>query len=315
MDKKATALANELGLLDLSQALRFPRFFEVETVNACNARCAMCTIADWKKRDSYLMSDEVWKKFISEIKQYADWIDRVNVSRDGEPLLDRKLEQKIRSLKKANIRYVTFATNASLLNKERALSLLDSGLDDIMFSVDAARQETFERIRKGLKFDQVVNNCLNFIKIRNDKRYKTTVRVRMVLQDKNRDELKEWFDYWKAQVAIQDRVYAKPAHSWGNQLKGYTGITKSLKKKEYDSQPCVSLWSTMVIKVNGDVPLCPVDFKCKFRMGNIAEDSIREIWNSKLLNEARDKLIFGQRNKLVLCRRCWLWDRSTVIRK
>jgi len=26
--------------------LAFPRYFEIETVNACNARCTMCTIDD-----------------------------------------------------------------------------------------------------------------------------------------------------------------------------------------------------------------------------------------------------------------------------
>ncbi len=30
--------------------LSFPRYIEVETVNACNARCPMCTIQDWERR-------------------------------------------------------------------------------------------------------------------------------------------------------------------------------------------------------------------------------------------------------------------------
>ena len=27
--------------------LEFPKYIEIETVNACNARCPMCTINDW----------------------------------------------------------------------------------------------------------------------------------------------------------------------------------------------------------------------------------------------------------------------------
>jgi len=129
------------------------------------------------------MTNGLWNKFLDEVKDYASWIDRVNVSRDGEPLLDLHLEDKIRGLKKNTIRFVTLATNASLLSADRARLLLDSGLDDIMFSVDAVKKETFEKIRIGLKFEEVVKNCINFLKLRDAGGYKTTVRVRMVLQD------------------------------------------------------------------------------------------------------------------------------------
>ena len=43
-----------LGRIDkdskINDLLRFPRFFEIETVNACNARCPMCTIDDWQRK-------------------------------------------------------------------------------------------------------------------------------------------------------------------------------------------------------------------------------------------------------------------------
>ena len=29
--------------------LEFPKYIEIETVNACNARCPMCTINDWER--------------------------------------------------------------------------------------------------------------------------------------------------------------------------------------------------------------------------------------------------------------------------
>ena len=29
--------------------IRFPRYIEIETVHACNAKCDMCTINDWQR--------------------------------------------------------------------------------------------------------------------------------------------------------------------------------------------------------------------------------------------------------------------------
>jgi radical SAM protein with 4Fe4S-binding SPASM domain len=108
-------------------------------------------------------------------------------------------------------------------------------------------------------------------------------------------------------------VYAKPAHSWGNQLKAYQGITNKISKRDYSQRMCISPWSTMVVKVNGDVPLCPMDFKCTKRMGNINESSVRKIWNSDGLILIRKRLMAGKRNSIALCKNCYLWDKDTII--
>lgn len=316
LTSEITKLKSELGVDDLSDMLFFPKFFEVETVNACNASCIMCTINDWEKKKSYLMSDSIWKIFINEIKDYVQWINRVNLSRDGEPLLDKKLESKIKDLKKINIRFVTFATNASMLDKERIFSILDSGVDDIMFSIDGHTKETYERIRKGLNYEKVRDNCINFIKIRDEKNSKITIRIRMVLQNENEKELYDWMRFWKSKLRDGDRVYAKPVHSWGNQLKGHRQIANnisSVKVKDYVSISCISPWSTMIVKINGNIPLCPVDYKCQFMMGNIEKTTIKKIWNSEGFNMVRKKLLSGNRNEISLCKDCWLWDRNTII--
>ena len=46
--------------------LEFPKYIEIETVNACNARCPMCTINDWE-RNYPIMKDDVWNKISDDI--------------------------------------------------------------------------------------------------------------------------------------------------------------------------------------------------------------------------------------------------------
>ena len=79
-------------------AASFPRYFEIETVNACNARCPMCTIDDWDRRDG-LMKDALFEKIAAEIGDHADVVKRVSLYRDGEPLLDKKLSAKTALIK------------------------------------------------------------------------------------------------------------------------------------------------------------------------------------------------------------------------
>ena len=76
------------------ELLAFPIHFEIETINACNARCPMCTIDEWNK-DEKMMSDELFKKIVEEIAQHKDTVKRVNLYRDGEPLLDKSCRTEL----------------------------------------------------------------------------------------------------------------------------------------------------------------------------------------------------------------------------
>jgi putative metalloenzyme radical SAM/SPASM domain maturase len=69
----------------------------------------------------------------------------------GEPLLHPELEEFIRRAKRGlpDDAWVGFQTNGLLLNRERALSLVEAGLSRICLSIDAISQDTFRNIREG----------------------------------------------------------------------------------------------------------------------------------------------------------------------
>jgi len=303
-EKELRSLATRLGLKDLSEASFFPKYFEVETIRACNARCRMCTVWKWQDKNGQ-MADSLFSKILGEIAGYAKWIDGVCLSRNGEPLLDNDLSEKIRKLKACGIRRVTFSTNASLMDEAKSISLIESGLDEIMFSVDGITKKTFESIRRGLNFERVMENCLNFITLRNDRGTKPRIRARMVLQKENRREEGVWKDFWLARLSKQDEVSSKPVHSWGGQLSNY----EEPYNTERDSRlPCISPWSTMVIHFDGKVPLCGCDFNNKILMGDLSKSSIKEIFESENFIKVRKIHASGKRDDIPLCRGCHIWN-------
>ena len=98
------------------QLLKFPPYLEIETVNACNARCPMCTIADWE-RGYQPMTDKLYGKIATEVIEHAGDIKRVSLYRDGEPLIDKKLPARIAMLKDGGVQNLCISTNVSLLNE------------------------------------------------------------------------------------------------------------------------------------------------------------------------------------------------------
>ena len=263
-----------------ANAAFFPKYFEIETINACNARCKMCTITDWNKQDSVIMSDFLFEKFVNEVSGYSHWVETVSLNKHGEPTLDKKLSQRVKMLKDVGIKKTTFATNGQLLKPELIEKLLDAGLDDIMISLDGVTKETFEAIRGRLNYDVVLQNTLGLIRIRDQRKSDMTIRVRMVLMDENRHELNGWLDFWKSKLTARDQIYAKPVHTWGNQW----GKESLEKIQKYAAIPCQYLFTSMVIQVDGKVPLCAVDYNTKYPMGHFAKQTIQEIWMGRLVH-------------------------------
>lgn len=298
-------LKQKLKLDKFEDYLRFPMYYEIETVNACNASCRMCTVNKWGENGNPFMSDTLFRKMADELIDNRHIVRTVNLSRDGEPLLDRKLEEKITYLKKGGVKHITFSTNASLLTKKRALSLLTSGMDEIMFSIDGLKKETFEKIRAGLNFEKIINNVSQFIKLRDSTASTVKIRVRMVIQQENLSEVEEWGKYWRGVLQKQDSVHAKNVHSWANTLENFTAVKETTKL----STPCTSTFSTMIIRYNGDVTICPLDYDFKYVSGNIGDRNIKDIWQNGIhFKNFRGLHLQGMRDEFDFCKGCRLWD-------
>lgn len=282
----------------VEKLVQFPRYFEIETVNACNASCPMCTIADWDRK-SGLMSDEMFEKIAHEICNHKE-VKRVHLYRDGEPLLDKKLSLKIRRLKAGGVKKVGISTNVALLDNKRARSLLEAGIDEVILSVDSLKKETYESIRVGLSFDEVMNNATNFILMRNALKSSCQIWVRMIRQEGNKDEWESYERYWKGFLKETDRVDFRNLHNWGMQLTSMQSLTTQDTEK-----PCIALWSLMVIFADGTVPRCNVDYNMKHPVGNVKQSSIQELWQSEIQTRIREDHLNS--NRTGICKGCNVW--------
>lgn len=67
---------------------------------------------------------------------------------------------------------------------------------------------------------------------------------------------------------------------------------------------CHYLAYMMQLDWNGDVLLCPQDWKKVIKYGNIAHQSLAEIWKSPALRKRRMQLIHGRRDRVSPCNNC-----------
>jgi len=308
LEQELDEIARRTKCKDISEALYFPRFFQIETIRKCNANCIFCPKDRWDTSVP-VISDELFEKIARELGEYAEWITFVDVQRVGEPLMDKRLPERIARLKAAGIRCVIFATNASLLTESVGRKLLDAGLDEIMMSFDSIDKEEYENMRVGLRFEKVVKNILKFFELRDEFRPEMTIRVRGVSfhdldRPEQRDRLDKWEEFWAPHKKPQDRIYMKRAHNWGNQhvLEGLSHENPRI------FHPCVLPWSTLHITTSGKVTMCPHDFNGVLDLGDVNKNTIKEIWDGSVIEHIRELHKSGRRNEIPFCNNCVTFD-------
>src|SRR5499425_2092242 len=124
-----------------------PVFFTIETINSCNFRCVYCPQSDQEHHfvnGRGIMSLEDFKRIIANLRSCFD-VRIVSLHRDGEPLLNKRLEAYVSHLRDVGI-YVTMSSNCSLISDERARSLVAAGLR--MVGTDfCAEPALYEKLR------------------------------------------------------------------------------------------------------------------------------------------------------------------------
>jgi radical SAM protein with 4Fe4S-binding SPASM domain len=191
-----------------------------------------------------------------------------------------------------------------LLNEKTSRDLLEAGLGMVIFSIDSLKKEVYEKIRVRLKFEQVRDNAIKFLELRDKINPKCRVWTRMIRQESNYNEFDDYYNFWRKYASEVDRIYYHNIFNWGGQLDGY----KSVEKSYEPNLPCVALWSLMVFFANGDVPLCNVDYNNKYPTGNVMKNSIRELWKSKIMNARRKLHLDGNKKDISICANCNVWD-------
>lgn len=297
--------AQSTGATHLAELVTYPRFFQIETVALCNARCIMCPIKE-VERENKIMEQALFEKIVKDLAQQVQLVRKITIQLDGEPLLDKDLEKRSLLLKENGFKKIAISSNGSLMDEKRAESILKSGISEVSFSVDGTTSGTVNAIRRGLDFDTCKRNVLNFIELRNAMDAKVDIRVRMVIQKDNAHEHKAFLEYWRKKVRHSDRVYAKYEHNWMNWSANCPH--KEADAKELNRKACISPWGSMVILTDGRVALCCSDYNARYVLGDLKHDSIRKVWQGPIARKMRMGHLARGRSFLKTCLNCNVWD-------
>src|ERR1700727_3562028 len=129
----------------------------LEVTNRCKLLCETCPRTF---EDLEAPADMSWELFTSIIDQVPN-IARVVMHGVGEPMLVKNLPQMIRYFKERGI-FALFNTNGTLLTPRKQRELIETGLDELRVSLDAADAKTFLAVRGKDMFNRIARNVSSF---------------------------------------------------------------------------------------------------------------------------------------------------------
>jgi len=286
---------------------RYPVSVHIASSNYCNSSCIMCPHSKLKKFG--VMNMELYKKIIDDCEKSK--IKELVLSFFGEPLLDKSLLERIKYAKERGMN-IGFSSNGSMLNEKWARDLIESGLDSITISLDGYSKETYEKIRRGLKFEVTKRNILGLVEMKKMlNRQNPSVNLVLVEMKENQKEIKKFYEEWKNRV---EGINIINMRNWAGAIEKETTPESFHSKKGMKRKPCVSVWTEMYVDWEGKVVLCCDDWNSSTVIGDLNTQSIEEVWKGDKLNKIRNFHKSKEFYNIPLCSKCnkktvwWLFD-------
>lgn len=166
-----------------------PKKLVIEPTTRCNFKCDMCVkqSAGCKIPEKDL-EDETFAAFVPLLPK----LNTIIFTGIGEPLLHPGLERFISTAKKRmpSGSIIGFQTNGKLLSRQKAVSLLEAGLNKICISVDTVQGEQFKELRNGGALSDIMK-AIEALKHARQKRphVKLQTGIEFVLMKKNMAQL------------------------------------------------------------------------------------------------------------------------------
>ena len=296
----------------IGRAGAFPPHLDIDPTNRCNLRCPMCPrtwysergLTGWAPGGPGDMGMALYGRLVEEGARAG--LKSVKLNFLGEPLLHPRLAEMV-AMAAARGLWVMINTNATLLTEEAARTLLAAGLSDIFFSFDSPYPESYESVRVGAKYFEVLSNIRRFMAIKDEMGLKhVQTRASMVLPEGLGPE----------ELAAAKRDYIKLFRDLKVAEIGF-GLP-TVMGRDYRELPaperfvCPDLFRRMFVFNDGAVGPCCGDWERALIVGDASLETLSAIWRGKPYQSLRRAHLEGRYRDIEACAACSVPHLSTL---
>lgn len=169
----------------------FPLFLQFEITNHCNLNCIECGVVNKEKSTLPESLFQKLRKIFSYIGGIA-WLG-------GETFLVDYFLELLKTLNSdfPHLRHTIYTNGTLLCDKKITSALADINNLQLKLSLDSIVKEDFEQIRRGAKFETVLNNLMLLNETYAEKGKKPNIGTNVVVMKKNVEQITAYPDFCK----------------------------------------------------------------------------------------------------------------------
>ena len=258
-----------------------------------------------------MLNPEFFKKTIDDI--YKDILYLIFYFQ-GEPYLNKNFLEMVKYASSKGI-YTATSTNAHYLTDEVAKKTVESGLDRLIISIDGTTQEVYQQYRRGGRVDKVIAGARNIVKWKKELNSKTPFVFFQFLVVKPNEHQVEEIKTLGKEVGV-DEVRFKTAQVYDYENDPNQLIPENEKFSRYKKNKegkheaknklanhCWKLWQANVITWDGVVVPCCFDKDASHQLGDLKNQSFKEIWKNDDYKKFRKDIMTSRKN-IDICANC-----------
>ena len=280
----------------------------IEINNSCNINCVMCDTKS-STRQKQLMNLGIFEDSVIKLKKQN--IKSITLHTIGDPLANVKLKDYLSILRKHKLPIGFLSTNGLLIHKhlDTLVEYIDI-LGNIRFSIDGATKKTYEKIRAGGSWEDLISN----IKLAEKKLLKQGYEFYFdyIMTLENFSELGEFFTYFRKYVYSPFNINFHFMNSLAPSNK-YFLLNNILPKHTHPNTYCKYVAQTKPhILADGKISLCSRDYDGSLVIGNIkGNESLDKLNESLKLQNLKEANLNNDisKNNYPLCSTCFIVDR------
>jgi radical SAM protein with 4Fe4S-binding SPASM domain len=259
------------------------------------------------------MKLELFQKIIEDLRDLTRRagrkITRLQLWKDGEPMLHKQHAEMIRLAKRADVAAsVELTTNGSLLNQATIRDLLEAGLDVLRISVEHMQDSVYQAISNGkVTYTDIRRNVGDLYSQKRASGRPLHVHAKTIDAGLSEAEKAKFIQDFGG---ITDSWNIDIISGWSRmQIQDFTlgvqstmGVDGMTPKRE--RLVCPEPFAKLAVNFDGSVSVCCADWAHGTVVGDVTRQSIGEIWEGEQLASFRVRHLSGQRATIPPCSSC-----------
>ena len=296
--------------------LKAPYVLLIDPSNLCNFRCKFCPTGNHSLikstgRIQTMLNFDLYKKIIDDLKEFDEPIRVLRLYKEGEPLVNPHFADMIKYAKNSGlVKRIDTTSNGVLLNPELNRKIIDAGLDQINISVNGVSSEQIEfYTQTKVDFDKYVKNIKDLYEHRGN----CEISIKSIEENLTPDEQKKFYEIFgniSNRIVLENLSPAWPEFE-------FTDVKMKFKSGNYgqeiiDKKICPYIFYIMVVNSDGRSSFCVGDWQHCLIAGDLKNQSVKDVWQGKILNDARLAHVEGRRAENSFCGACQVVSHGTL---